>query len=231
MRFRLLSFLALVSGIGAPLLMAQQPPDPTPYLMPDRADEVALARSAAPASVSDRATVMVLGRSGFVPAARGENGFTCLVARSFAGRLDDPDFWNPRVRAPHCFNPEASRTVLVEMLKRAEWVLAGVPLPEIAARTHRAYASHELPAPAPGSMAYMTSRGQHLQDADPHHWMPHLMLYFDKSLPAADWGAGGFSAPVIDAAASDPHAEFLTLLVPVQRWSDGTLALEESAHH
>lgn len=103
--------------------------------MPDRDAEVALARSAAAASVSAAATVLVLGRHGFVEAARGTNGFTCVVLRSFNGRIGDPDFWNPRVRAPHCFNAPAARTVLVESLARAEWVLDGVSVGDIAART------------------------------------------------------------------------------------------------
>ena len=147
---------------------------------------MALARSAAPKHVSDSATVLVLTRTGYVEAARGTNGFTCVVIRSFGGALDDPKFWNPRVRAPHCLNPPAVRTVLPEMLKRAEWIMAGVSPTEIATRTKRAYASHELPMPAAASMAYMLSREQYLVD---DNWMPHMMFYFDRSMPATIFGA------------------------------------------
>jgi len=52
------------------------------YLIADRNSEIALARSAAPASISDRAEVMVLGRGGFTTATSGTNGFLCLVERS-----------------------------------------------------------------------------------------------------------------------------------------------------
>ena len=52
------------------------------YLMPTGA-EIALARSAAPASVADGATVMVLGRQGYTMAVPGTNGFLCYVERSW----------------------------------------------------------------------------------------------------------------------------------------------------
>jgi hypothetical protein len=203
-----------------------QVPDLTPYLMADLDAEMQLARSAAPADVSATATVLVLTRTGFVEAAKGANGFTCVVLRSFSGRLSDPDFWNPHVRAPHCFNPPASRTVLVAMLKQVEWVLSGLVAREIEVRTDRAYASHQFSPPAPGAMAFMLSPEQHLSESDPH-FVPHLMFYFDRSQPATAWGAGDISAPIIDGSAGDPSAPVLTLLIPVRRWSDGTTAVPD----
>jgi hypothetical protein len=80
------------------------------YLIADQNSEIALARSAAPASISDGAEVMVLGRSGFTTAVRGTNGFLCMVERSWGTATDDPEFWNPKVRSPICFNPAAART-------------------------------------------------------------------------------------------------------------------------
>lgn len=217
--------------IGASSLVAQSPAqqiaDVTPYLMADRAEEVALARSAAPKNVSDLATVLVLGRKGFVEAARGSNGFTCLVVRSFGAALSDPALWSPHGRAPHCLNPPAVRTVLPEILKRAEWVLSGVSLDEIGKRTRRAYESREFPMPAVGALAYMMSPHQHLSDADPH-WMPHLMFYYDRSRPAVEFGAGDTTAPVIDG--SDRQSPVLVLFVPVRQWSDGTPAVAGKGH-
>ena len=52
------------------------------YLMTDGNSEIALARSAAPASVSDGAEVMVLGPKGYTTAVKGTNGFLCIVERS-----------------------------------------------------------------------------------------------------------------------------------------------------
>ena len=219
----------LLAGAGLTLLAAapvaaQKSPDLTPYLMASRDAEVALARSAAPASISGAAAVLVLTRDGFVEAAHGSNGFTCLVARSFNARVGDPDFWRPQVRAPHCLNPQASRSVLPEMKKREEWIMSGVSPSQIAARTRHAYAAHQFPMPEAGAMAYMLSPQQHLSEANPH-WMPHLMFYFDRSMSASEWGAGGMSAPVINGSADDPSSPVLTLLVPVRQWSDGTTAM------
>ena len=45
------------------------------YLIADEQSEIALARSAAPASISDAAEVMVLQRDGYKTAVKGTNGF------------------------------------------------------------------------------------------------------------------------------------------------------------
>src|ERR1700687_1399467 len=72
------------------------------YLM-ERDAEIALARSAAPDSISRDAEVMVLGQHGYETAVQGKNGFVCLVERSWDAAVDFPEFWNPKMRAPHCF--------------------------------------------------------------------------------------------------------------------------------
>ena len=91
--------------------------------------------------------------------------------------------------------------------------MAGVPTSEIQKRTQSAYASQRSRARA-GAMAYMLSHEQHLAEKNPH-WMPHLMFYFDKSVPASDWGAGAFSAPIIDGSAGTASSPVFTLLIPV----------------
>ncbi len=204
-------------------LAAQSSRSLAPYLMPARA-EIALARTAAPKNVSDSATVLILTAHGYVEAVRGTNGFTCLVARSFESPVDDPGFTNASIRAPHCLNPPAVRTVLPEMLARAEWFVGGASPSDISARTRRAYASHEFRAPAPGAMAFMLSPEQHLANEDPH-WVPHVMFYFDKSTPAATWGVGGATNTLIDGSVNDPDRDMLTILIPVRRWSDGRSAM------
>jgi hypothetical protein len=72
------------------------------YLIEDRASEIALARSAAPESISREAEVMVLGRHGYETAVKGTNGFVCMVERSWTAGIDDPNFWNPKLRAHLC---------------------------------------------------------------------------------------------------------------------------------
>jgi hypothetical protein len=216
---------AISTFVAASVLGAQKSPDLTPYLIADRAAEVALARTAAPSDISEKATVLVLTRKGYTEAARGTNGFTCIVMRSFAAAPGDPQFWNPHTSAPHCFNPPAARTVLPAMLAQIDWALAGATPAELNARTKKAYADRRFTSPAAGSMAYMLSPKQHLSDDDHPQWMPHLMFYYDLALKGTTFGAGGMRAPVIDATAGEPNSPMQVIYIPTRTWSDGTPAV------
>jgi hypothetical protein len=128
---RLTSIIWLLGPVGVAAAQ-EKTPAPYPAMAPveqyriaDQQDEIALARSAAPSSISADAEVLVLGKQGYVTAVRGRNGFVCFVERSWAAGFDDAEFWNPKLRAPNCFNPPAVRSVLPQYLKRTEWVLAG----------------------------------------------------------------------------------------------------------
>ncbi|MBV9265397.1 MAG: hypothetical protein JO061_04430 [Acidobacteriaceae bacterium] len=189
------------------------------YLMPKDA-EITLARSAAPASVADGATVMVLGRQGYTTAVQGANGFVCFVERSWAHDTDHPEFWNPKMRAPNCFNAAAANSVLPLYLMKTRLVLAGKSKAEIAQAIAAALDSGELPALAPEGMCYMLSKEQYLNDAA-HSWHPHVMFYAPGDV-AKTWGANLPGSPML--AAFDPQARLTTFFVVVHNWSDGTLA-------
>ena len=105
------------------------------YLTADENSEIALARSAAPASISDGAEVMVLGRKGFTTAVKGTNGFLCVVERSWGAATDAPEFWNPKIRSPICFNPQAARTFARIFLMKTKLVLEGKSKGEMVAAT------------------------------------------------------------------------------------------------
>jgi hypothetical protein len=188
------------------------------YRIASRSEEIALARSAAPASISTDAEVMVLGDHGYETAVKGKNGFVCLVERSWFASFDDPVFWNPRIRGPDCLNPAAVRTVLPVNLQRTQWVLAGLSKAEMLARTKTSAAAHQ--APAPGSMGYMMSKQGYLSDVD-GHWHPHLM-FFQPHTAMSAWGANLRGSPVMGAE-GDPD-EMTIFFVPVGQWSDGTTA-------
>jgi len=188
------------------------------YRIAGEADEVALARSAAPAAISNDAEILTLGASGYQTAVKGKNGFVCLVLRAWSSGFDDAEFWNPKERAPICLNPEAARSVLPNDLNRTKWVLAGAAKPEMVDRTKAAIAAHEIVAPEIGSMSYMMSKDGYLNDRD-GHWHPHLMFFLPR-MAAAEWGANLKGGAVI---ADDSSLEPLTVFfVPVTRWSDGT---------
>jgi hypothetical protein len=198
------------------------------YLM-DRAAEIALARSAAPPSVSANAEILVLGPTGYVRAAAGTNGFTCLVERAWFSGLNANGFWNPRLRGPDCYNRQAARSVLPTYLMRTGWALAGAMQSEIRARTRAAMAAGQIHSPEIGSMNYMLSRHGYLGE-DPHGpWHPHLMFYMPP-MPASDWGAGLPGTNVFGAA--DPGVDPYTLFfVPVGAWSDGSPDDQAGARH
>ena len=190
------------------------------YLMPAVNSEIALARTAAPASVSDGAEVMVLGRDGYTTAVKGTNGFLCIVERSWGAATDDPEFWNPKVRAPICFNRPAARTFVPIFLLKTKLVLEGKSKTEIVSATASALDRKELPALAPGSMCYMMSKQQYLSDRG-MNGHPHLM-FFAAGDAADSWGANLPGSPVI--AANDPEERATIFMVWVGEWSDGTPA-------
>jgi len=188
------------------------------YLMADRNAEIVLARSAAPKSVSDDAGVMVLDRQGYQTAVKGTNGFVCMVLRSWTAGPDEAEFWNPKIRAPICFNPTAVRTYVPLMTLRARLLFSGKSKDQMVAAIKTGLDKKELPAQEIGAMCYMMSKDGHLNDRA-GHWHPHLMFF----VPLADakaWGADVPGSPVLSAA--DPVDRLTIFMVPVAKWSDGT---------
>ena len=166
---------------------------------------------------------LILGSHGYETAAKGKNGFVCLVERSWAAGFNDREFWNPKLRAPICLNPAAVRSVLPAYLERTEWVLAGVSKSDMIARTKAALAANTFVMPEPGGMGYMLSKQGYLSDAG-GHWHPHLMFFLARS-DAAAWGANLDGSPIF-AAQGDPEP-VTTFFVPVAKWSDGTSSAME----
>src|SRR5271169_6565717 len=112
-----LAALAVIVALGASCqALAQNAKTPYPRMAPldqylmERNAEIVLARSAAPDSISQDADVVVLGRHGYESAVKGKNGFVCIVQRSWTAGAEDLDFWNPKLRAPICYNPPAARS-------------------------------------------------------------------------------------------------------------------------
>ena len=161
MKRRMIALGALVSVVV--LSAGGQAPDaktPYPsmapldqYLMADRNAEIALARSAAPESISRDAEVMVLGQHGYETAVKGKNGFVCIVERSWMAPFDDPEFLNPDQRLPLCLNPPAARSHLPLTFKTTELALAGLSKTQMFDGIKAAFDKKELPLPEPGECA------------------------------------------------------------------------------
>jgi len=206
------------------------------YLMADRNAEIALARSAAPASISRDASVLVLGRNGYEQAVQGKNGFVCVVGRSWTGPFDWPEFWNPKIRAADCLNPQAARSIVPIFYLRAKLAMAGRSKDEMVAAVKAAYAHKQLPDLENGAMDYMMSKSSYLTDEGMHN-MPHLM--FDTLVKdGKDWGSGAEGSPVMSSPywfiSSQALSQMkglppiLVFLVAAPTWSDGTPA---EMHH
>jgi len=175
------------------------------YLISDEQSEISLARSAAPSSISDGGEVMVLGR---------------LVERSWAQGTDEAEFWNPKMRAPHCFNAQAARSFAPIYLMKTRLVLAGKSQAEIAQAIATALDKNELPALEPGAMAYMMSKQQYLNDRG-KSWHPHVMFYSPGDMTKT-WAADDPNSPAM--VANDPQERVTVLFVLADKWSDGTAA-------
>lgn len=218
--------------------MAQEAASPYPNMAPieeylmDRTAEITLARSAAPASISRDATILILGRQGYKTAVQGENGFVCLVGRGWGAAFDWAEFWNPKVRAADCLNPQAARSILPIAYLRARMVMAGRSKAEIVSALKAAFEKKQLPDLESGAMDYMMSKTSYLTDQGGHN-LPHLMFY-TRVKDGKDWGSGAAGSPVLSSpywffsAKEQPQMTglppILVFLVGVADWSDGTPA-------
>ncbi len=237
MQTKLLSFLALAFFVQSSLPGTNcqaQAKDPYPamaplaqYLMPDQNAEIALARSAAPKSISNAAEVLVLGRNGYTTAVKGSNGFVCMVQRSWSASTDFPEFWNPKLRAPICFNPPAAMSYAALIVLKTKWVLAGKSKAEIGRAVESALDKKDIPPLGPAAMCYMMSKQQYLQDQG-KAWRPHLMFFVPGVAPK-NWGANLPDSPVL--ATDDPEERMTIFLVPLGAWSDGTPAPQSAQSH
>lgn len=199
------------------------------YLM-DRDAEIALARSAAPGSISRDATVLVLGRHGYETAVEGKNGFVCLVERGWGAPFDWPQYWNPKIRAAICLNPAAAQSILPICREETRLLLADRSKAEVIDAIKASFARRELHPVGPGAMCYMMGKGSYLTDAGTHN-LSHLMFF--TASDAATWGANLPGSPVIGASLwfYSPHRNQLkglpainVYIVGVGKWSDGTSA-------
>ena len=195
------------------------------YLM-DRNDEIALARSAAPPSISQDATVMVLGRHGYETAIEGKNGFVCNVDRSWMDQFENsPEFWNPKRRGPVCYNPQAARTLIPILMIRTRLVLAGKSKAEMKEGLKAAIEKGQVPAIEPSGMAYMMSK-QGFLNSKCGNCAPHLMFYVPVT-DAKTWGADVPESQVYVAPHFNGNPEPVTeFIVEVTQWSDGTPYVE-----
>lgn len=91
----------------------------TPALM-DQPAEIALALSACPPSVANKAAVYVLSKDGYIKIRETQNGFTAIVQHSLLTSQE-----------PQCMDAEGTRTILQRMLMVASLRAQGKSADEI----------------------------------------------------------------------------------------------------
>ena len=235
----ILSAFMLVAALSAPWPAAAQDAKqpyasmaPVEQYLMDRSAEIALARSAAPDTLSRDAKVFVLGQHGYETAVEGKNGWVCMVERGWMGTFDSPEFWNPKIRGANCLNPPAVRSMLPLAYERTELLLAGHSKVEVIAAIKAALDKKELPALEPGTVCYMMSKSSYLSDNNSHNG-PHLMFY-EPVKDDATWGANMPNSPVVSvnywylSLQAYPQLKSFPAMrvfaVVVDKWSDGTPA-------
>jgi hypothetical protein len=219
MKHLVLASISLLAGLGA-IVRAQAPhyPPLSEYMMTSDA-EVALARSAAPDNVSSHATVKVLTESGYKVASQGDNGFVCIVMRGWGGPLFTPVqlramVYDAKIRAPICFNPVASRTMLQLEETRARLAMEGKNPDQIADAVQAAYTRGELPKMETVAFAYMFSADQYLGPGA-GAWHPHMMVYAPYNTNAL-MGDNPFGS-MLPAVGDDAGTPFAVTVIPVGR--------------
>ncbi len=193
-------FAVLVAAALSPAATSGQ----APKLLP-RANEIALARSAAPPEVSADASVYVLEPGGYVLAEQGSNGVSCFVDRS-----------QPAAIEPHCFDPEGSRTILPIRFAEAELRAQGRTREEIRAAVREGIESGRFVLPSRPVMSYMLSSAQELYNDEGRAvgaWRPHLMIYVPW-LENADIGVTGTPSAVAPVV-SDPGDPLASIVIVV----------------
>ena len=213
---RMYAVLFAAMWLGSTHAQSPKYPPIEEYLMP-QANEIALAKSAAPANISERATIKVLTRSGYEVAQKGDNGSVCMVMRGFSAPTYTPAqfrnlVYDPSVRAPICFTPLAAQEVLPYYELRTKLAMQGQNPDEIAEGLQAAYTRGEVHRRDVVSFAYMWSADQDLASGV-GHWHPHVMVfapYYDNSA----LGGNAFGAP-LPQVTDDAGTPFTVVVIPV----------------
>lgn len=220
------TFLALFAAAATAGAQSPAYPPLRDYLMP-RAAEISLAESAAPEKITAGATIKVLTSNGYEIAREGRNGFVCAVMRGWAAPTYTPkqfrDFtYDATIRAPICFDPVASRTVLPYYELRSRLGMEGKAPDAITSGVAAAYAAGHLPKREAASFAYMWSADQQLGQGI-GHWHPHLMVftpYYDNAM----LGGNEFGS-TLPQLSDDAGTPFAVVVIPV----DQSLAVKSKA--
>jgi hypothetical protein len=176
--------------------------------------DIALAVTAAPASLSGAASVYLWRNGDYVKVRDGTNGFACLIQRDSRGTV-----------APMCFDPEGTRTLMQEIMLQARLQSRGLTNETVQHEIDAAYAKGTLQHADHGGMIYMMSSKQLLPsskeaNAQLSAWHPHVMIFIPHATQE-QFALGADNKDGLPVSAPFKGDDGGTLLVvQVPHWAD-----------
>jgi hypothetical protein len=185
-----------------------------------RERQIQLALSAAPAEVSSKATVYILGPQGYEKVREGTNGFSCLVERAFVGTTEV-------AVGPACFDAEGGRTLVHTYLRREELRAQGKSEAEIKDDIANGYKEGRFKTPGPGFL-YMMSSENYLYDDNSKQsgWVPPHLMFYAPYKTAKDVGYESISPTMVPYLTQPGQPETLLIIAPA-----GTVSLSSGDSH
>jgi hypothetical protein len=190
-----------------------------------RERQIQLALSAAPAEVSSKATVYILGPQGYEKVREGTNGFSCLVERAFVGTTEV-------AVGPACFDAEGSRTLALTYLRREELRAQGKSEAEIKDDIANGYKEGRFKAPGPGFL-YMMSSENYLYDPNTKEsgWVPGHLMFYAPYMTAKDVGYESVSPTMVPYLVLPGEPEALLVIAPARAKSPQDSSSGDSHKH
>ena len=190
-------------------------------LLPERCEE-ALALSAMPVELRDRASVYVLKESGYEKTRSVDDAFNCLVTRN-----------HPRSIVPLCFDEAGSKAILPSSIRRGEMSQQGFTNQQFMADREARVTSGEVGPAAPG-ISYMVSDFNYIYFSRndrigkvPPHTMYYAPYVTDEDIGGSvARGSQRKGLPFIN----DPGVHGMMVAL-VDRASDSTEVLEHCKGH
>lgn len=148
-----------------------------PYRNLTPACESALALSALPAHLRDRASTWVLGRGGFERHGAADADFSCLVARN-----------HPDSLVPQCFDKPGQQAILPRYLDEGRMLAQGQSFDQIHAEIERRLKAREYQPVSAHGVVYMVSAYNYIYARNAGklvHVHPHVMFHAPDVAPDA----------------------------------------------
>ena len=166
----------LLAASGWILLGAPVAANAVEFAPIDQACEEALALSALPASMRDRANVYVWQDDDYVKTMTSDGGFHCLVQRNHAQAI-----------IPECISSTGEESILRGIIARAKMVAAGVPDNEAHERVKALIESGDINGPSAPGVNFMMSAYNRIYapEGDRINPIPPHSMFFAPNAEAA----------------------------------------------